>query len=825
MNGMGVWQDVRYGVRVLAKSPGFTIVAALSLALGIGANTAIFSILNGILLRSLPVRDAHQLRVIHWTATGCNMSNFTGSTAKWGPDGTCSDVFCYPGYRDFRDRLAGKADVFAFFPLYGVTVQSREGAVAADGLMVTGNFFPAYGAAAAMGRALGPDDDRRGAEPVAVITNRFWERKLGFDPGVLGRTIVVNGLGCTIVGVLPRGYIGPLIGDAADVYVPMATQPKVAPDYSLESYDNWWVEVMARLTPGVTEAQVQAQSAAILTDILAQSKTRLTNPGILVQDGSAGAGMMREYAAQPVFALQAVVAIVLLIACANLAGLSLARATARRREAAVCAALGAGRGRILRCALVENGLLASVGALAALPVAVWVKAAVMSLAPNLGREFHFDVRMDARVLLFTMGIALLTALASGLLPAWRMSQANPAADLQSARVRGPGRQRLVRLLIATQVGLSVVLLAGAGLFLRSVNNLRDVDLGFNAEHLLSFRASTEAAGTSAEQRLALFDNIQRTLEGLPGVKAVGFSRPRLINGDQMTNGFLIPGRPDESGDDRQANVVQVSEGFLAAMGIPLLKGRDFAVTDAGSGPRVTIINHLLAQKFFPQEDAIGRTVKVGDTEYLVIGVCGDTQYHDLRSDKRSTMLFSNRQSIGRDVYFEIRTALPPLSLMPAVRQAVAAVDATVPLSDVATQTELNERSIFFDRMFAAFCTALAALAVLLSCVGLYGLLAYNVARRTSEIGVRMALGAGSAGVAAGIVRGALSMTAGGLAAGLPAVALIGWAARKAFYGVAPYDPITMAGVATLLLFVTGAAAWIPARRAARIDPMTALRYE
>lgn len=822
---MGVWQDIRYGVRMLAKSPGFTIVAVLSLALGIGANTAIFSIVNGILLRSLPVRDARQLRVINWTSTGCSLSSFTGCTAKWGADRTCSDVFCYPGYRDFRDRLAGKADVFAFFPLRGVTAQSSEGAVAVEGLMVTGNFFQVYGAAAPMGRPLTPDDDRMGAEPVAVITHRFWEQKLGLYPGVLGRTIAVNGLGCTIVGVLPREYVGPLIGDAADVYVPMSTQPHVAPDYSLESYDDWWVEVMARLAPGVTDAQVQGQSAAILTDILAQSKTRLTNADILLRDGSIGAGMMREYVAEPVLALQIVVAIVLLIACANLAGLSLARATARRREAAVCAALGAGRVRIIRRSLVENLLLAFGGALAALVAAVWIKAAVMSFAPNLGWGFHFDVRMDVRVLLFTMGVAVVTALASGLLPAWRTSQANPAVDLHSTRVRGAGRQRLGRVLVAVQVGLSVVLLAGAGLLIRSVVNLRDVDLGFNAEHLLSFRVNAEVAGTSGGQRLALFDNIQQTLDGIPGVKAACLLRPRLISGDQMTDGFAIPGRPEKEGEDRQADVIHVNEGFLTTMGIPLLKGRNFEVTDVGDSQPVTIINNLLAQKFFPEEDPVGRTVKVGDTEYLVIGVCGDTQYHDLRSDKRFTMLFSNRQSVGRDVYFEIRTAVPSVSLMPAVRKAVAAADATVPLSDVATQSELNEQSIFFDRMFAVLCASLAALAVLLSCIGLYGLLTYNVARRTGEIGVRMALGARSTGVAAGIVREALSMTAWGLAAGLPVVALIGWAARKAFYGVAPYDPATMVVAATLLLFVTAAAAWIPARRAARVDPMAALRCE
>ncbi|MEN6336458.1 MAG: ABC transporter permease, partial [Phycisphaerales bacterium] len=527
------------------KSPGFTVVAMLSLALGIGANTAIFSILNGILLRSLPVRDARQLRVINWTATGCNLSSFTGSTAKWGTDGTYSDVFCYPGYREFRDRLAGKADVFAFFRLYGLTVQSREGANATDGLMVTGNFFQAYGAATRMGRTLTPEDDRRGAEPVAVVTNRFWERNLGLDPDVLGRTLVVNGLSCAIVGVLPREYVGPLIGDAADVYVPMSTQPKVAPDYSLESYDNWWVEVMARLAPGVTDAQVQGPLTATLASILAQSKTQLFNSGIVVQDGSVGAGIERAQVARPVLALQAIVATVLLIACANLAGLSLAKATARRREAAVCAALGASRSRIVRRSLVENLLLALAGAVAGLLVAVWVKAAMMSFQPNLGQEFHFDVRMDVRVLLFTMGIALLTALASGLLPAWRTSQANPAIDLQSVRVRGAGRQRLGRGLIALQVGLSVVLLTGAGLLIRSVANLRDVALGFNAERLLSFRINAEAAGTSGERRLALFDDIQRGLEGIPGVKAACLCQPRLISGSQMSNGFSIPGHPEK----------------------------------------------------------------------------------------------------------------------------------------------------------------------------------------------------------------------------------------------------------------------------------------
>jgi predicted permease len=425
-----IWQDIRYGLRQLRKSPGFTAVAVISLALGIGANTAIFSLINGVLFKSLPVRDPHELRVINWACFKLSVGHFSGSTNRNKSGRLYSGSFPYPTYCDFRDQATGFSEVFAFSELGNVTVVANGTAFTADGLMVSGNFFKGYGAQTLIGRPILPRDDRSDAEPVAVITYRAWERRFGLDPNVLGRTVTLNKSGLTVVGVLPRRYAGPLAGDQADFYVPMAAQPQLKSGYPLASRDHWWLQIMGRLSPKASEAQARASLEVLFDQTLAVSTSKLKQPSILLEDGSRGPLMQRKWAAQPLFVLQGVVGLVLLIACANMAGMLLARGTARQHEMMVRAAIGAGRWRLIRQSLVESLILSLAAAACALVISSWLKTGIMNFITASIGNIHFNMALDARVLLFTLGAAVATTLLFGFLPALRVSRVNLTCGLQ-----------------------------------------------------------------------------------------------------------------------------------------------------------------------------------------------------------------------------------------------------------------------------------------------------------------------------------------------------------------------------------------------------------
>jgi predicted permease len=827
--GEATWQDVRFGARMLRKNPGFTAIAVMSLALGIGANTTIFSALNAVLLRSLPVRNPHELRSINWVGFNPQLNGYTGVGTSDVPGGLqMGTSFPYPAYRDFRDRGAGFSDVFAFFALKSVTAVARGEASVASAMLVSGNYFSGYGANPLIGRPIVPEDDRPGAAPVAMITYRWWERYCGLDPNVLGQSITLNQVSYTVIGVLPRDYVGPIMGDFTDIYVPMSAQPHLVPSRPLDSPNRWWVQIMGRLAPGANEAQAQASLAVLFPQVLSESDSKIEQPAIRLEDGSRGQMMLRQKLAKPFLALTIVVGLVLLIACANVAGLVLARGAARQHEMAVRAAIGAGRWRLIRQSLTESLVLSLIGGGLGLVVSAWSKQALTGFLTFVPEGFRFDLRTDSNVLVFSLCVSVLTALIFGLLPALRASRVDPLAGLKSRSALGAPRLRLGKMLVTVQVGLSVLLVVGAGLMIRTFTNLARVHPGFDPKNVLLFRLDPGQAGYDGQKLVAFYDQTRDAISAIPGVRAVTFSAFPLASGSYSSEDIVFLGREKRPGDDWQTAVLGVGEDFFRTLCMPLLAGRDFNAADTASSPSVAVVNETFARRFFGGVNPIGQTFMLQDgtgRPFEIVGLCRDAKYNQMRADIPPLVLFSQRQRPQGSVSFEVRSALPPLALVPAVRKAVAALDANLPLSRVKTQEPQLDQSLAADRLFASLGGAFALLAVLLSCIGLYGLMAYNVGRRTSEIGIRMALGATPANVARPILREAVVLAATGLAVGMPVAIALARLIKSQLYGVAPTDPVTLIGTGVLLMAVAIVSAWIPARRTMKINPMEALRCE
>jgi predicted permease len=817
--------DLRYAIRMLGKNPGFTAVAVLSLALGIGANTAVFSLLNAVLLRSLPVRDPQLLRVLNWDGLVPRDGCFPGGSELrfYGLEGVVCGGFSYPLYRAFREEGQGFVEIFAFTRTDPLTVVTGSGASTAHGMLVSGNFFAGYGVSALLGRPITPEDERPGAPPVVVITYRAWERHFGLDPLVIGQAVTLNQTSFTLIGVLPRRYAGPIAGDAADFYVPLTYQPQFLRDWPLLSTDHYWLQVMLRLPPGAAEAHARASLEVVLRQVQSSlSKPNAAPPKLLLKEGWRGPQMRREAIARQLHILKRIVALVLLIACVNLAGLLLARNARRQHELAVRAALGAGRWRLLRQCFSESLVLTLAGAALGLVLAYWGKAGLANLLPGLSDDVHFDPRLDLRVLTFTFGMTMVAALLSGGLPALVASRVPLAAGLQSARVLGAPRLRLGKLMVIAQVAMTLVLVAGAGMMVRSVVNLHRIDLGFDAQHLTLFKLNAAQAGHPKSQLAAFYDGVREAVAAIPGVRATAYSDQSQVGAGCWNRRVDVPGRPEA---EIYSGCMVVSDSFFATMQIPLLFGRSFSGADSPGPIRVAVVNRAFVETIFPGEEAVGRFFKSGGEEYQIAGVCGNARYDDVRQPLEPMMYLPYRQALAPEVWFEVQSVLPPLALAPAVRQIVTAADPNIALAAFTTQRALCDRRIATQRMFAALGGVLAALAVLLSCIGIYGLMAYNVACRTAEMGIRMALGARREDVSRPILGEAAWLASAGAVLGIP----LSWAAvriiRHYLYGISPHDLFTFAGATVVLIAVAVLAAWLPARRAARVDPMVALRTD
>jgi predicted permease len=878
-------QDFRYGLRLLAKAPGFTTVAVLTLALGIGANTAIFSLIDAILLRALPVRDANTLVVLRWSARKspeirANWDYGDCANDSMGGENASSCSFSEPFFHDVASQTKSFSDVAAFADAGRLDLSGNGTASVMSAEAVSGEFFSVLGIRPAAGRLIAPADDRASAQRVVVLSYAYWKTEFGGSTAAVGRTIRLNNFPFTIIGVADPRFDSLAPGQIEDAWVPLSAMSQLESnpfmiDRATDVY-NWWLIIIGRLKPGVARMQAQAEVSTLFRNDMLHGAKPLSKPedAPLVEALPAESALAGEKLAisTELYVLMMAVGIVLLIACANVAGLLLSRTAVRQKEMAVRLALGAGRGRIIRQLLTESVFLSLIGGALGILFAVWGTRAIVALfTAGSDEPFAFHPGIDGRVLAFTFAAALLTGIIFGLAPAFRGTR----VDLTPALKEGAGGSAahghmggrwftLGNGLVVAQVALAMVVLAGAGLLVRTLQNLKNVDPGFDTRNLLTFGLDPTLMGYKAPQTDALYQDLQQRLSTLPGVESVSYSNVALLSGGLWRTGFHLPGTPKDK--EESVDYLGVGANYFDTMHIRLLAGRSFnsadfaqaeiaaakarerqlaaAAKDAGiapappagkqkpagtaaesaakQAPLAVIVNKAFVDKFLPKANPIGRQFESDDTPRVIVGVVNDTKFQGLRSGIDPTM-FSPTSGLGAT--FELRTHTNPLALVPAVRSILSQTDSNLPMFDVRTQTQIVEGLLRHQSMIADLSGAFGVLALVLSCIGLYGLLAYEVSRRTREIGIRMALGAERRDILRLVVGQGIVLAIVGAIAGVAAALALTRFLSSLLFNVKPADPATFTAITVLLALVALAASYIPARRATRVDPMVALRYE
>jgi len=841
--GTRVWDelrgDLRYAFRVFAKSPAFTAIAIGSLALGIGANTTIFTITKQVLLDKLAVYKPEDLRLFAWTAPKKAVVHHSWGWWDRTPDGkTICTSFSYPVYQQLRRQNHAFEDVFAFknFPRLTATIDNKAEAVTAN--FVSGNFYSALAVKTVLGRGIQDSDDAApGSGPVAIISDGFWSRRFGRSPNVIGKTIQLNLTPITIIGVNPPGFTGTAgVQSSPDVFLPFSMAPIATPKWSqkplLTDPDFWWVLVMGRVKPGVSDETARASLDVVLNAAVRSTMTVEKDrsvPRLALEDGSRGENNIGRMFAKPVYVLMALAGFVLLLACANLANLLLARASSRQREMSVRLALGAGRGRILRQMFTESLLLSLAGGAAGLLLGYFGRNAIPRLLSSSWETTTMNSHFDWKIFGFTAAVSIFTGLLFGLAPAWQATRTQVSSGLKDNAQSATQRSRNLtgKTLVVVQVALSMLLLVGAGLFARTLMNLNNTHLGFRPDNLVLFDIEPPRTRYSAPKDIALYRQLEERLASVPGVDSVTLSEVPLIADSVSNSDFAPDGLPQKSKDDATANTMAVGQDYFTTMGIPIRAGRGFNETDTETSRLVAVVNQQLVKQFFPNINPIGRTFTTDKIHIEIIGVSGDARYANLRDDPPATFYLSYRQQPKgeQSMTYEVSSQLNEATILPSLRSAIASVDHDLPMLDVRTQNEQIADTTKQERIFASLTSGFGILALILACIGIYGIMAYAVARRTNEIGIRMALGAQSNRVLRMILREASWMAIVGVVIGLGIAVAMGRLIASMLYGLKPYDPITLGSAALLLVIVALAASWIPARRAASVDPIKALRHE
>ena len=843
-----LWQDLRFGARMLLKKPGFTSIAVLTLALGIGANTAIFSLVNEVLLKMLPVRHPEQLVLLDWRTGGQFIfGSMSGSITREPETGLrVGSSFSYPAFEQFRSHTRTLSDVFAFAPLSQLNVNVDGQAEIASGQLVSGGFYSGLGVQPTVGRVIALDDDQDSANPVVVFSYHYWRSRFGLDPDVVGKTISVNGVPFNIIGVTPAQFYGGLeVGSSPDLSLPMMAQARLnpgTPDRSEAKEGwNWWVQVLGRLKPGVSAEAVRAeleggfqQSAlegwqAVPTALRPPDYGPRELPELRVSSGGRGLAYLREGYEYPLRMMLIVVGLVLLIACANIANLLLTRAAARRQEMAVRLALGASRLRLIRQLLTESVLLAVLGAALGWLLAWWAKDLLLLWHPSGSGQLQAHLEMDWRVFGFTAAVALLTGILFGLAPALSATRVELTPVLkENARGAKGSLSRFGKSLVVAQVAVSLLLLVGAGLFIRTLHNLQSVDLGFNPENLLLFRVDPRLKGYKGEEVGRLCEQMVERFEAIPGVRSATLSEYALLTSSGRIGPAYVEGRAPLSRAENNVYQQRARWNYFEVMQIPLLAGRALTPQDDGRAPKVAVINQAMARKFFGEENAVGRRFgfqpeKGGEVE--VVGVVRDAKYQNPRQEPPSVAYIPYMQESPGRATFAVRTAGDPGQVVEAIRKAVREVDKDLPVFAVKTQVELADEALGQERLFAWLTGVFGLLALLLASIGLYGVMSYAVAERTHEIGLRMALGASRGHILRKVIGQGTFLTIIGIIIGLASALALTRFVTSYLFGVSAMDPPTFVAIGVLLAVIALVACYLPARRASKVDPMTALRYE
>jgi predicted permease len=827
--------SLRLAFRTLFKSPFTTTVAMLSLALGIGANAAIFSLFNQILLRPLPVHQPE--RLVNLSAPGPK----PGSNAC-GQAGDCDQIFSYPMFRDLQSVDAPLSGIAAHL-LFGANVAFEGQTMNSEGVLVSGSYFPLLAVQPALGRLIGPaDDETIGAHPVAVLSHSYWENRLGADPGVVGRSIVVNGRSLEIIGVAARHFEGTTLGARPTVYVPISMRGEM--NRAFASFDDrrvYWAYLFARLSPGATmeQAELALNSAysRIINDVEAPLQTGMSDPGmaafrekrVQLSDGRRGQSSVHEEAGTPLLLLFATAGIVLLIACANIANLLLARGAGRSMEMAVRLSLGASRRRVVGQLLTESLVLAALGGVLSLFVAQATLGFISSaLPPEVSATLQ--PRLDVAAAVFAAAVAMVTGVLFGLFPALHSTRPDLVSTIRSSAGNltvSRGAMRFRSSLVTAQIALSMTLLITAGLFLRSLTNISRVDLGLQPDRIVTFAVSPELNGYDTDRARVFFQRLEEELAALPGVTSVTSALVPVLTNSTWNSDVSVQGFERTPDMNTTASFNQVSTNYFATLDIPLIAGRDFSTADNADAARVVIVNEEFVRRFGLGDEAVGKLMGVGDAmDREIIGVVRNSKYAGVKDDVRPVFYSAWRQAPrAGQLNFYVRGDIEAASLLRAVPRVVASLDPNLPVQNLKTMPQQVRENTFIDRMIGTLATSFAVLATLLAAIGLYGVLAYTVAQRTREFGIRLALGADAAGLRGIVLRQIGVMLLIGGVLGIGAALALGRGAASLLYGIGGNDPLVMAGAIVLLSLLALVAGVMPARRAARVEPVTALRYE